>query len=159
LGEVGAFQGPIYRDQYELIGVLQIGPTERLGETPARRGRRARSNVWRYPGATSLAASFPEPIRSRARLVPIRLVANAIKDCTGRNDVIFDPFCGAGATIMAAQQLSRRARCVEREPQLVDVAIRRWQAFTRREAFHAESGTTFEEIAVDRSQKEPWRKS
>jgi aspartate carbamoyltransferase regulatory subunit len=33
---------------------------------------------------------------------------------------------------------------------LVDVAIRRWQAFTRKDAIHVESGRCFDELAVDR---------
>jgi hypothetical protein len=31
----------------------------------------------------------------------------------------------------------------------VDVAIRRWQAFTRRDASHADSGLSFDEIAAE----------
>jgi len=38
---------------------------------------------------------------------------------------------------------------VEIEPRLVDVAIRRWQAFSRRGAIHAESGLSFDDIAAD----------
>jgi hypothetical protein len=42
---------------------------------------------------------------------------------------------------------------MEIEPRFVDAAIRRWQAFTRRDAVHTQSGLTFDEIAVDRSQR------
>jgi hypothetical protein len=40
---------------------------------------------------------------------------------------------------------------LEIEPRFVDVAIHRWQAFTRRDARHAESGLSFDEIAADSS--------
>ena len=76
-------QGAMYRDQYEPIGVLEIGSSERLRPTQKRRARRARSNVRRYPSATSLPSTFPAALRSSARLVPVALVADAIKDCTG----------------------------------------------------------------------------
>jgi DNA modification methylase len=146
-------QGAMYRDQYEPIGVLEIDPSERRCETQERRARRARSNVWRYPSATSLPLAFTDALRTSARLVPVALVAEAIKDCTRRNDVVLDPSCSAGATIMAAQRLGRRARCVEREPRLVDVTIRRWQAATGREALQAESRLPFNSVEAKRSPK------
>ena len=58
---------------------------------------------------------------------------------------------GSGTTIMAAERVGRHARALEIEPRFVDVAIRRWQAFTRRDARHAESGLSFDEIAADSS--------
>jgi DNA modification methylase len=146
-------QGAMYRDQYEPIGVLEIGSSEPLCETQERRARHGRSNVWRYPSATSLPLTFSEALRRSARLVPVALVADAIKDCTRRNDVILDPFCGAGTTIMAAQRLGRHARCAEREPLLVDVTIRRWQAATGRHALHAESRLPFNSVEARRSRK------
>jgi hypothetical protein len=52
---------------------------------------------------------------------------------------------------MAAERVGRHARALEIEPRFVDVAIRRWQAFTRRDAHHAESGLSFDEIAAEGS--------
>jgi DNA modification methylase len=81
----------------------------------------------------------------------VALVADAIKDCTGRGDVVLDTFSGSGTTIMAAERVGRQARALEIEPRYVDVAIRRWQAFTRRDARHAESGLSFDEVAAEGS--------
>jgi DNA modification methylase len=81
----------------------------------------------------------------------VALVADAIKDCTGRGDVVLDTFSGSGTTIMAAERVGRQARALEIAPQYVDVAIRRWQAFTGRDARHAESGLSFDEIAAESS--------
>jgi DNA modification methylase len=147
-------QGAMYRDQYELIGVVQIGASEGFCDTQSGRDRRPRSNVWRYPGAASLPGTFPGPVRSRARIVPLALIADAIKERTRRSDVVLDPACGAGVTIMAAQKLSRRARCVEGEPRLVDVAIRRWRAGTGQDAFHAGSGLPFGAVATKRGHEQ-----
>jgi DNA modification methylase len=36
------------------------------------------------------------------------MVADAIKDCTRRNDIILDTFCGSGTTLLAAERVGRR---------------------------------------------------
>jgi DNA modification methylase len=64
---------------------------------------------------------------------------------------VLDTFCGSGTTIMAAERVGRHARALEFEPRFVDVAIRRWQAFARRDAHHAESGLSFDELGVEAS--------
>jgi DNA modification methylase len=78
---------------------------------------------------------------------PVTLVADAMRDCTRRGDIVLDPFSGAGTTILAAERVGRRAFAIEIEPRYVDVAIRRWQEFTKRDAVHAESGQTSDERA------------
>jgi DNA modification methylase len=92
-----------------------------------------------------------EELRSHPSAKPVALVADAIKDCTRRGDVVLDTFSGSGGTIMAAERVGRHARALELEPRFVDLAISRWQAFTRRDARHAECGLSFDEIAADRS--------
>ena len=82
---------------------------------------------------------------------PVALVADAMKDCTKRGDIVLDTFCGSGTTVLAAERVGRRAYGLEIEPKYVDVAIRRWQAFTRRDAVHIETGSTFDERALDLS--------
>jgi hypothetical protein len=74
-----------------------------------------------------------------------------MRDCTRRGDVVLDTFSGSGTTIMAAERIGRRAYAMEIEPRYVDVAIRRWQAFTRKDAVHAETGRTFDQLTAERS--------
>ena len=50
---------------------------------------------------------------------------------------------------MAAERVGRRAYCLEIDPCYIDVTIRRWQAFTRRDAVHTETGSTFDERAAE----------
>ena len=92
-----------------------------------------------------------EELRSHPSAKPVALIADAIKDARGGVTIVLDTFCGSGSTIMAAERVGRRARALEIEPRFVDVAIRRWQAFSRRDARHAESGLTFDEIAAEGS--------
>ena len=63
---------------------------------------------------------------------------------------MLDSFSGAGTTILAAERVGRQAYALELEPRYVDVAIRRWQAFTRRDAVYRATGQTFDELAQER---------
>jgi DNA modification methylase len=47
---------------------------------------------------------------------------------------VFDPFLGSGTSLIAAEMLSRRCFALELQPQYVQVAIDRWQAFTGQKA-------------------------
>jgi DNA modification methylase len=144
-------QGSLYRSAHELIGVFRVGKATHLNNIELGRHGRSRSNIWHYAGVNSFRAGRMEELRSHPSAKPVALVADAIKDCTRRGDVVLDTFSGSGTTILAAERVGRRARALEIEPRFVDVAIRRWQAFTRRDARHAESGLSFDEIAAEGS--------
>jgi DNA modification methylase len=149
-----AGQGSFYRSQHELIGVFRVGEAPHLNNVQLGRHGRSRSNVWHYAGVNSFRAGRMEELRSHPSAKPVALVADAIKDCTRRGDVVLDTFCGSGTTIMAAERIGRHACALEIEPRFVDVAIRRWQAFTRRDAHHAESGLSFDEVAAEGSRSQ-----
>ena len=142
-----AGQGSFYRSQHELVGVFQVGKGGHLNNVQLGRHGRSRSNVWHYAGVNAFRTGRMEELRSHPTAKPVALVADAIKDCTRRGDVVFDSFAGSGTTIMAAERVGRHARALEIEPRYVDLTIRRWQAFTRRDAYHAASGLSFDEIA------------
>jgi DNA methylase len=73
-----------------------------------------------------------------------------MRDCTTKGDVILDPFLGSGTTILAAEKIGRRARGLEFEPRYVDVAIQRWEAYTKAEAVLEGDGRTYAEIKAER---------
>jgi DNA modification methylase len=58
---------------------------------------------------------------------------------------------GSGTTILAAQQCGRLARGIELDPRYVDVAIRRWEEMTGKQAIHEPSGLTFAQLKEQRS--------
>jgi DNA modification methylase len=93
-----------------------------------------------------------DDLKSHPTVKPVALVADAIKDCTRRGDIVLDTFSGSGTTILAAERVGRRAYAMEIEPRFVDVAIKRWQAFSRKDAIHAETGLTFDEFANKRTE-------
>jgi DNA modification methylase len=145
-----AGQGSFYRSAHELIGVFRVGEQAHLNNIQLGRHGRNRSNIWHYPGANTFRVGRLDDLKSHPTVKPVALVADAIKDCTRRGDIVLDTFCGSGTTILAAERVGRRAYALEIEPRFVDVAVRRWQAFARRDAVHAETGLTFDEAASER---------
>jgi DNA modification methylase len=148
--KTNAGQGSFYRSAHELIGVYRVGNAAHLNNIELGRHGRSRSNIWHYPGVNSFRAGRMDELRSHPTAKPVALVADAIRDCTRRGDIVLDTFCGSGTTILAAERVGRRAYALELEPRFADVAIRRWQHFSRRDALHADSGRTFDEVADER---------
>jgi DNA modification methylase len=61
---------------------------------------------------------------------PITLCEKPLKRCSAPGEIILDLFGGSGSTLIAAEQLKRRAFLVEIDPTFCDVIIRRWETFT-----------------------------
>jgi DNA modification methylase len=80
--------------------------------------------------------------------MPVKLLADLMARGTKTGDIVLDLVAGLGGTIIAAEQLGRRARLRETNPRLVDLIIRRWQAFAQTDAIHAKSGFTFNQSAT-----------
>ena len=150
--KTNAGQGSFYRSAHELIGVFRVGQAAHLNNVELGRHGRSRTNVWHYPGVNTFRAGRLDELKCHPTVKPVALVADAIKDCTGRGDIVLDTFCGSGTTILAAERVGRRAYALEIEPRFVDVAIKRWQAFSRKDAIHADSGLSFDELASKRTE-------
>jgi DNA modification methylase len=67
-----------------------------------------------------------------------------------QSKTIFEPFCGTGTTIIAAEKLGRRCFGMEISPQYCDVIVRRWQEFTGQQATLESDGHTFTEVSAVR---------
>ena len=151
--KTNAGQGSFYRSQHELIGVFRVGDTPHLNTIELGRHGRNRSNVWQYAGANTFRAGRLDDLRAHPTVKPVAMIADALKDCTRRNEIVLDTFCGSGATLLAAERVGRRGYGLEIDPRFVDVAVRRWQTATARDAVHAVSGLTFEEVGQQRAGK------
>ena len=90
-----------------------------------------------------------EDIEAHPTVKPVAMIADAIRDCSGRNDIILDPFMGSGTTILAAERVGRRGYGVEIDPLFVDVAVRRWQSYTKKDAVLESTGQTFDDIQAN----------
>jgi len=65
---------------------------------------------------------------------PLELFLRPIEYHTEFGDIVYEPFLGSGTQLIAAEKLSRICFALEREPQYVDVAVKRWEAFTGEQA-------------------------
>jgi hypothetical protein len=65
---------------------------------------RYRTNVWNYAGVNTLRANRIQELAMHPTVKPVALVADAIKDCSKRGDVVLDPFAGSGTTLIAAEK-------------------------------------------------------
>jgi DNA modification methylase len=143
--------GSLYRSQHELVFVFKHGREPHRNHVQLGRYGRNRSNVWNYPGVNSFSRSGPEGnlLALHPTVKPVALVADALRDCSGRGEIVLDGFLGSGTTLIAAQRTGRICHGLELDPLYVDTAIRRWQAATGGQARHAESGQAFDEVAAD----------
>jgi DNA modification methylase len=142
--------GSLYRSRHKLVFVFRNGKQGHRNNVQLRRFNRNRTNVWNYAGANS----FPRKGRRNGlelhpTVKPIAMVSDAILDSTKRDDIVLDPFCGSGTTILAAERIGRRGYGLEIDPLYVDTAIERWQNIAGKQARHA-SGETFAEIKAKR---------
>ena len=148
--KTNAGQGSLYRSQHELIFVYKVGDGPHLNNVELGRHGRNRSNVWTYPGANTFRSGRMADLAAHPTVKPVALVADAIRDCSRRGDIVLDPFMGVGTTILAADRIGRRARGIEIDLLYVDAAIRRWQQVTKRDAILEGTRKTFEEVAKER---------
>ena len=92
-----------------------------------------------------LDSSFPLKALNCLRPILRILVNNS-----SPGQAVYDPFIGSGTTIIAAESTGRTCFGVEIDPLYVDVAIKRWQAFSGKTAELAGNGRTFEALANER---------
>jgi DNA modification methylase len=85
-----------------------------------------RTTIWKY--------DKPRKCDLHPTMKPVELVANCMMDASVEGDIVLDMFGGSGTTIIAAEQLARRARLMELDPHYCDVIIARWEKLTGKEA-------------------------
>jgi len=65
---------------------------------------------------------------------PISLVTRLVRNSATRDQIILDPFAGAGSTLIAAETLGLIGAMVELDPKYCDVIIQRWENLTGEKA-------------------------
>ncbi|NQW08420.1 MAG: site-specific DNA-methyltransferase [Alphaproteobacteria bacterium] len=135
--------GSLYRSRHELVLVFRSGTTRHRNNVQLGRFGRNRSNVWGYPGVANITGETRRDAGHHPTIKPVALVADAVLDVTKANEVVLDPFGGAGTTLIAAERTQRRARLVEIDPLYVDTTIERWQRETGCQAILEATGQSF----------------
>jgi hypothetical protein len=142
--------GSLYRSRHELVFVFGKRGATRENNVQLGKFGRNRTNVWNYPGANAFARhGRTRGLDFHPTVKPVAMVADAILDATQRGDIILDPFCGSGTTILAAERVGRRGFGIELDPLYVDLAISRWRRMTKQTAMHA-NGKPFDAVCAER---------
>lgn len=145
-GGMGAF----YRSKHELIFVFKQGTAQHTNSFSLGETGRYRTNVWDYAGINSMGANRAEELAMHPTVKPVALIADAIMDCSRRGEIVLDGFGGSGSTLIAAEKTGRLARLIEYDSLYSDTIIRRWEAYTGKQARCAASNECFEDVAEAR---------
>jgi DNA modification methylase len=137
-----AGMGSLYRSRHELFALYKVGTAPHVNNIQLGKFGRNRSNVWHYPGANTFRKGRDKDLADHPTVKPLALVADALLDLTNINDVVIDGFGGSGTLILAAEQTRRRARVIELDPLFCDVAVRRWEEMTGRNAIRQSASAT-----------------
>lgn len=65
---------------------------------------------------------------------PIELLERIIRISTDENDLILDPFCGSGTTLIAAERLGRNAIGIDENPEAIRLCNERLKTLTKSES-------------------------
>jgi len=106
-------------------------------------GDRKQTTVW----------NIDKPMKSEtghSTQKPVECMRKPIENNSSPGQAVYEPFSGSGTTIIAAETTSRVCYAMELHPPYVDVAVKRWQQFTGKEAILESSGKTFAEVEAER---------
>lgn len=81
---------------------------------------------------------------------PVECMKRPIENNSSPGQAVYEPFSGSGTTIIAAEMTGRFCHAIEILPAYVDVAIKRWEAFTGEKARLEGDGRAFDEVAAER---------
>lgn len=104
------------------------------------RGRDGKLSVWNKPHMPVQPTRVPDSViritRNRRRLgtgldhpavFPIGLPEHLIAAYSDAGEIVYEPFCGSGTSLLAAEKTGRVMRAIELVPRYVDVALVRFQ--------------------------------
>ena len=143
--------GTFYRSRHELVFAFKNGTAPHINNFELGQTGRYRTNLWEYAGVNSFGRDRDDALAMHPTVKPVALVADAIKDCSRRRQIVLDPFAGSGTTLIAAEKTGRRARVLELDPLYCDTIIQRWQMLTGKRARHVDTDQTFEVMEERRS--------
>ena len=142
--KTNAGMGSLYRSQHELLPLFKKGTAPHVNNVELGKRGRWRSNVWTYPGASSLGSDARRGLKDHPTVKPTAMLEDALLDLSNRGDIVVDPFLGSGSTLIAADKTGRVCRGVELDPLYVDAIVRQYEAATGKRAVLIETGEAFD---------------
>ena len=110
-------------------------------------GDRKQSTLWSIPNRDQDA----ETVHGTQK--PVEAMRRPILNNSSPGQAVYEPFAGSGTTIIAAETTGRACCAMELDPAYVDVALRRWEAFSGETAVLDGDGRTFAEVAAARAER------
>ncbi len=107
-------------------------------------GDRTQTTLWTIPNRDQDAATV------HGTQKPVECMRRPMLNNSSVGQAVYEPFCGSGTTIIAAESCGRVCLAMELDPAYVDVALMRWQAFTGQEARLTGADLTFADVSVER---------
>ncbi len=106
-------------------------------------GDRTQSTLWTIPNRDQDAATV------HGTQKPVECMRRPMLNNASAGQAIYEPFSGSGTSIIAAETCGRQCHAIELDPAYVDVAVKRWEAFTGTHAV-SDRGTPFAQVALER---------
>lgn len=132
--------GTFYRSRHELVFAWKHGTAPHINTFELGQHGRYRTNVWQYKGVNTLKKGRMDELALHPTVKPVQMIAEAIRDVSGRGDIVLDLFGGSGSTLIAAHKTGRRGYLCELDPIYCDRIIARWEAYAKDEAIQLACG-------------------
>ena len=132
--------GTFYRSRHELIFAFKVGTAPHVNSFELGQHGRYRTNVWQYKGVNTMRTDRMEELAMHPTVKPVQMIADAIKDVSGRGEIVLDLFGGSGSTLIAAEKTGRRARLAELDPIYCDCILARWEVWAKDDAVQLACG-------------------
>lgn len=99
-------------------------------------------HTWNSDRSQTTVLDFDRPTRSEMHptMKPVALFSYQIKNSSSNNENVLDLFGGSGTTLIACEELHRKAYLCELDPHYCDVIIQRWENLTGKQAVRIEEG-------------------
>jgi DNA modification methylase len=155
------YQCPLGRLQ---PNVTDLDAVKRKGSGQDMRNKDGSSTSWNHAGILTQDSKIGDAVirimRHKGKIgpgidhpavCPVALPEFVIEAFTCKGDIVYEPFCGSGTTMLAAQRTNRVCRLVEIAPEYVDVAVKRFQQnFADVPVTLQATGQSFTDVASER---------
>ena len=126
--------GTFYRSRHKLIFAFKKGTAPHVNTFELGQHGRYRTNVWQYRGVNTLKATRMDELAMHPTVKPVQMIADAIRDVSGRGDIVLDLFGGSGSTLIAAAKTGHRGYLCELDAIYCDRIVARWEAWAKDDA-------------------------